>query len=277
MQSMTKNSNYDIIISSCDAFSDLWEANIKLLRLNWQNDSQKTLLVTDRQTERSFDGIDIITAGEGTEISQRLKKALEAVESKYIVFTLDDYFFTQKINNEKIRTAIEFMENEAVDYVQLYPIPKSFLKRENARQSTKYDGFFFRNLDEGDYKVCLTPGIWRADFMRKTLNGKMNAWQYEVSLTQCAKDNGAVCAVSNNGELPYLDVIRKGKLLRKANRYFKKNPIYKSNRAIMKFSDEFVLGVRTFIRMRMPKRFFIAVKKFMISRGRSFYSPIEEK
>lgn len=277
MQNMAKDKKYDIIISSCNAFSDLWEANIKLLRSNWQNDSQKTLLVTDIKTERNFDGIQVVAAGEGTEISQRLEKALEIVESEYVVFTLDDYFFTEKISNEKIRTAIEFMESEAVDYVQLYPIPKSFLKRENARQSEKYDGFFFRNLDEGDYKVCLTPGIWRTDFMRKTLNGKMNVWQYEVSLTQCAKNLGAVCAVSNNGELPYLDVIRKGKLLRKANRYFKRNPIYKSERETMKFSDEFILKVRTFIRMRMPKRFFIAVKKFMINRGHSFYSPIEEK
>lgn len=47
------------------------------------------------------------------------------------------------------------------------------------------------------------------DFMDKTLTKKLNAWQYEVALTNMARQLNARCADSRRGEFPILDVIRK--------------------------------------------------------------------
>lgn len=266
--------NYEIIISTCEKFSDLWDANVLLLNQNWPTRNAQTYLVTDAETHREFPGIQVISAGEGKEITDRLAVALEYVHTKYVIFTLDDYFFTQPINQEKIDDAICFMEENSVDYLQLYPQPRGFLKRDGARESKKNPGIFFVDLSEGNYKVVLTPGIWRADFMGKTLNGSMNAWQYEVSLTGTARGLNAVCATSNCGELPYLDVIRKGKLLRKASRYFRKNPIYQSKRNVVKWKDELMLNVQTILKFWASKRVLRALKKLMIRCGYTFYSPV---
>lgn len=264
---------FEIIISTCDKFSDLWEANALLLNQNWP-ERPTTWLVTDAPTDRKLQGIEIIAAGEGLEMPDRLAVAMEKIQSEYIVFTLDDYFFTQPIDVAKLLRVLEYMEDKRVDYVQLYPQPRDFLRRDGAKESKEYPGIYMLDIREGNYRVVLTPGIWRKDFMRKTLKGGMNAWQYEVSLTGIAREVGAVCATSNCGELPYLDVIRKGKLLRKANRYFRKNPIYRSDREVMKLRDEWALNLRTWLKFWMPRGVLRAMKKMMIRLGHSFYSPV---
>lgn len=266
--------DYEIIISTCGKFSDLWDANVLLLNKNWQDRDANTWLVTDDPTDRSLPGVQIVSAGSGTEITQRLAVALDKIEAEYVVLTLDDYFFTERIQPEKLRRVIRFMDEHRVAYTQLYPQPKAFLKKDGAREAEDYPGIYYVDLSEGNYKVVLTPGIWRTDFMRETLTGTMNAWQYEVSLTPRAKELGMICATSNCGELPYLDVIRKGKLLRKANRYFKKHPIYRSDRQVMKWRDECVLNVRTFLKFWMPKGVLRLMKRIMIKLGHSFYSPV---
>lgn len=268
-----KKHNYEIIISTCGAYSDLWEANALLLNQNWP-DRPATWLVTDAPTDRKLSGVEIIAAGMGLEMPDRLVAALEKIQSEYIILTLDDYFFTQRIEQEKIDRALQFMEENNVDYVQLYPQPRDFLRRDGAKESKKYPGIYMLDIRKGNYKVVLTPGIWRRDFMLKTLKGGMNAWRYEVSLTDTAREVGAVCATSNCGELPYLDVIRKGKLLRKAYRYFQKNPIYRSDREVMKWKDEWVLNLRTWLKFWMPRGVLRAMKKVMMRLGHSFYSPV---
>lgn len=265
---------YEIIISTCDKFSDLWEANVLLLNQNWPDRDAQAYLVTDAPTDRELPGVQIVSAGEGKEITDRLAVVLERIHTEYVIFTLDDYFFTQPIDQEKILRALRFMDQEHMDYIQLYPQPGWFLKKDGARESAQYPGIFFVDLTEGDYKVVLTPGIWRTDFMRKTLKGTMNAWQYEVSLTNTARELNAKCATSNCGELPYLDVIRKGKLLRKAHRYFQANPIYQSQRDVMKWKDEWSLAFRTFLKMWLPRGIFRAIKRLMIKCGHTFYSPV---
>ena len=39
--------NFSIIISTCDKFSDLWDAHILLLNQNWADRNVETFLVTD--------------------------------------------------------------------------------------------------------------------------------------------------------------------------------------------------------------------------------------
>ena len=58
---MLKN-KLTLVIHTCDKFSDLWDGHISLLNKNWSDREIKTLLVTDKQTDRVFDGVDIIAA-----------------------------------------------------------------------------------------------------------------------------------------------------------------------------------------------------------------------
>ena len=108
--------------------------------------------------------------------------------------------------------------------------------------------------------------------MGKTLTKTLNAWQYEVALTNMARQLNARCADSRRGEFPILDVIRKGKVLTKARKYFDKNPIYKGDREDMRVKDEWMLEFRTWLREWLPKPLFNLSKAIMRRRGYTFFS-----
>ena len=273
---MKKQERFEVIISTCDLFSDLWDANIRLFRDAWPDCPARIHLVTDRPTERHFDGVNIVCAGEGTEITERLSAALEQIQAEYILFTLDDYFLTKPIHTRDIQRGIAFMSDNDVDFLRLYPASRIYLRRDGAVPCKGYPGYYIRDISTGNYKITLTPGIWRTDFMRKTVSKRLNAWQYEVALTPMARKLSAVCAISNHDEFPYLDVIRKGKVLRKANRYFKRHPIYHSDREVMYLRDELYLSFKTRLNHIVPKKQLKKMKKVMIRRGHRYYSPVED-
>lgn len=262
--------NFTVIISTCDKFSDLWDANAKLINQNWADRDVKTFLVTDKPTNRTFDNVKIIAAGEGTEITERLKFVMPLVETEYILFTLDDYFLTEKIHTEAINEDICIMEKHDIDYLRLFVMPMK--KLQNRKAVELEPEIFLLDNNAGDYIVSLYAGIWRKKFMEQTLVETLNAWQYEVALTKCAREIGARCADSRRNEFPILDVIRKGKVLTKARKYFNENPIYHGDREDMKKRDEWLLEFRTWLREWLPKPLFRMIKAMMRRMGYTFFS-----
>lgn len=87
-----------------------------------------------------------------------------------------------------------------------------------------------------------------------------------------ARQLNARCADSRRGEFPILDVIRKGKVLTKARKYFNENPIYKGDREDMRAKDEWMLEFRTWLREWLPKPLFNLSKAIMRRRGYKFFS-----
>lgn len=261
---------FSIIISTCDKFSDLWDAHIQLLNENWADRNVDTFLVTDKPTGRNFENVTVVAAGEGTEITERLRVAMPLIQTEYILFTLDDYFLTDKIRTEAIIEDINIMSKHQLDYMRLLVMTMKSLK--NRKATELENGIFLLDNNAGDYIVSLYAGIWRKDFMEKTLTQTLNAWQYEVALTKMARQMDARCADSRQGEFPILDVIRKGKVLTKARKYFDKNPIYQGDREDMKVKDEWMLEFRTWLREWLPKPVFNFLKAVMRRRGYTFFS-----
>ena len=264
------DNNFSIIISTCDKFSDLWDAHVQLLNQNWADRNVETFLLTDKPTDRKFKNITVVAAGEGTEITERLQTVMPMIKTEYVLFTLDDYFLTEKISTEVIKEDISIMEKQRIDYLRLFVMTRKSLKNRKAKEVEP--GIFVLDNNAGDYIVSLYAGIWKKNFMEKTLKKKMNAWQYEVALTQMARELSARCADSRRGEFPILDVIRKGKVLTKAEKYFQSNPVYKGNRETMKVRDEWMLTFRTWLREWLPKPLFKTAKAIMRRKGYTFFS-----
>ena len=43
-----------MLISSCDAYSDLWDGHVELLNRNWPGRDFRVLLVTDKPTDKAY-------------------------------------------------------------------------------------------------------------------------------------------------------------------------------------------------------------------------------
>lgn len=264
--------DFSLIISTCDKFSDLWEAHVELLNRNWADRNVETFLVTDKSTMVQLPNVTIVAAGESKEITERLRFVMPMVRTKYLLFTLDDYFLTVPIDTNAIEQDIAVMEEHSIDYLRLFVMTMKSLKNRKAVEIKDAKGIYILDNLAGDYIVSLYTGIWRKGFMEETLHETLNAWQYEVTLTKMACEMKACCADSCRGEFPILDVIRKGKILRKAKAYFDVNPIYTGDRPVMKIKDEWVLWIRTLLREWLPHSAFEVAKSVMRKFGYTFFS-----
>ena len=264
--------NMTMLILSCDKFSDLWDGHIKLLEQNWPDRDMTTYIVTDSPSDKHYPNIEILSAGTEVEWSDRLAYALKHVDTDYVFITLDDYFLIKNVDDQSIASLMDMMEKENIDYVRLFPKPERATKNE----LTGYSGIY--QVDNNiQYCVNLYSGVWKKSFLESTCKTPETAWRYEVSLSKCARDYGAMCAVSSRNEFVILDVVRKGKLLHKAAKYFRMHPgIYKGDRQINTWKYEMTLGFQIFMADHLPLWAHKPAKKIMNLFGKSFFSDAAE-
>ena len=256
-----------MFIFSCEKFSDLWDGHVELLEKNWADRGMDTYIVTDAHHETNYQNVSVMAAGEGLEFSQRLEYALQQIDTEYVFVTLDDYFLIEPVSNEKIAALLEMMDKEQLDYVRLYKRPK----RANGEKLAGYTNVR-RIINDSPYSVNLYVGIWRKSFFEKMVADVRDIWRFEISLCRIATSLNANCAVSNNREFVILDVVRKGKILNRANRYFKKHGIYHGDRPVQSKWYEFKLGVRTLGARHMPQFVINAARKLMIKCGHHYFT-----
>ena len=259
-----------LVIHTCDKFSDLWDGHISLLNKNWSDREIRTLLITDKPTDRTFDGVEILAAGKGAELSARIAYMLPYIQTEYVLETLDDYYPVNPVDTSKIEALVGAMDKEKLDYIRLF-------KRPNSKDKISgYDNLYRIDLDskkDYHYQVNMYAGIWKKSFIELTVTEEKNAWDYELSLTQIARAKHLNCAMSKGHEFDTLDVVRKGQLLHKSARYFKKYPgLYNGDRTVISRKTEMMIGFRTFIKDVTPQSFVDFLKKIMRKKGMEFYS-----
>lgn len=255
-----------VLISSCDKFSDLWDENIKAYRKHWRNNPCNTFLVTDTITEWSAENVNVIAVEGQNDFPLRIKYALDSITTPYILVTLDDYFLIDPVDNQSFAYLLDRMQEEKIQYLSLY----------NRRVTKKSQ---YKPLEElipidlsKKYAVTLYPAIWETAFLMKTIQEDLNPWLYEVSLTKTAIKENANCQASLAGVYNILDVVRKGKVLHKAQRYFKENDIDIGNRPSIRYATEVKLMMFDLISWYTPRKVFKAAKGVARKLGMTFYS-----
>lgn len=257
-----------LIINTCNKFSDLWVIQCSLLNRNWPDRACRTILLSDELTEFSFPRIEVISAGRGKDIVQRLKYVIDSIDTEYVFLTLDDYFLVRKAEGTEIRRLIKCMEKYDLDYIRLFKYPVSRCTKRIPNES------YLRLLTyDKRYDVNLYPGLWKTSFLKETLkNDNLDAWSYEVSLTKTAKNIGAKSAWYQKNPYPILDAVRKGKFLHKAKRFIRYYGRYVGNRETISYFEEARLFVMRMINTYLSDNVRLLLKEKLKKKGMRFYS-----
>lgn len=257
-----------MLILSCDKFSDLWDGHVKQLETYWPDREMDTYIVTDKQSKKKYNNVNIFSAGDNVEWSDRLLKALDMVKTEYVFITLDDYFLIRPVSTSKISKLIEMMEQYDLDYVRLFKRPTKATREAIPNFPKAY------MIDCGfKYSVNLYSGMWKTKFMKNCVAEPLDPWKFEVELPKMACAYGAKCAVSNNKDFVILDVVRKGKLLHNSHYYFKRHPgIYDGDRKVNSWGYELPLAIKTIVGRYTPMPVHNKIKKVMRKFGYQFFS-----
>lgn len=175
---MEKNNKLAIIVVSCDKYSDLWDDVFNLLDIHWANRPYKTYLATDSKPyERK--GVEVIHFGNIRQWMVCTRKAVERIDSEYVLFLMEDYFAIKDIDTQVIEDDIRFMEENHADFINLHQKPY-FLKEEDSKFVTNDIRTIPNNTR---YGLDTAGAIWRRDFFIEQLNREDgDAWRFEAIL-----------------------------------------------------------------------------------------------
>lgn len=262
--SQSINNPYVILISTCDKFSDLWEENIRHLKQHWKGELPRIILVSDATTEKEILGVEIVWFE--ANMPFRIKQALSMIECDYVILTLDDYFLIRDTREEDISGLVKACKQQAIHYLQLY-------HRRKSNSKNCFSLYDFEDIDLGlNYAVSLYPAIWDKEFLNFCTREDMTPWEFEPKLTKFAREYQANCKFSKKCCFYMLDVVRKGKILHKAQKYFKKNNVDIGDRPVISRYTEIKLNMADAIFAYLPKPIYLSLKSLARKMGYHFFS-----
>lgn len=261
---MTQVESYAILISSCEKFSDLWEENVRHLKKNWKGKLPRIVLVSDGFSSKKIPGVEIVWY-EGN-MPFRLKQALSVLDCDYMLVTLDDYFLLKETQGDDIEHLVQMCEKNSIHYLQLY-------HRRKSKKLSRYSLDDIERIDlTANYAVCLYPAIWERKFLDYCIKEDLSPWEFEPKLTGMAKEYAANCYFCRKCCFYILDVVRKGKILHKAKKYFKRNKINIGDRQTISYATEIKLTMADLVSVYLPKPVYCICKNIAKKMGYKFFS-----
>lgn len=254
-----KNDNITILVSTCDNYHDLWSNNKILFDRFWPNHPRIIYFSDKNSFETDFD---VFCAG-NVEFSSRLKKVLDNVTTKYVFLTLDDYLLDAFIDDKSFEFCLNFFEKNNADYFRFFKRTKVKGKFVERRHKIKR-----LPLTKKAYEINLYPSIWKTESLRRIIKNEEDIWKFEVRMTRRAKENQYLAFASYDSQIfHFVDTIRKGKYLRGAYKFLKKQNLYISDRQKRTILETLFLAIRTFFSEHLPEK----IKTFLKQKSGKVY------
>lgn len=173
-----KDKDVTILVNSCDLYEDAWNPFFRLLQIQWPECPYDIVLNTEsKQYVDEYFDVKCICSSRKMIWSERLIYALNQIESKYILFFLEDFFLYDKVNEEIILQSLYCMEeNNDIGVIKFVPhVPENWYDKDivlNNYFSPIPKSFRARNAG--------LAAIWRKDYYLKLLRPFEDPWEFEI-------------------------------------------------------------------------------------------------
>lgn len=172
------NNKVTILVNSCDKYEDAWEPFFRLLKIQWPECENYKIVLSTESKQYNCDFLDVKTINikENMSWSARLKSTLEQIDTKYVLFFLEDFFLLEKVRYDIFNKALELMESDS----EIGLI--TFNKRRFGSQfpeEVDYDRCFYKVKKSVANRTNVLVGLWRKEYYLKLIFGDENPWEYE--------------------------------------------------------------------------------------------------
>ncbi len=159
----SSNNSEDItmLIQTSDSFSDIWDTHVTLLESNYPDRKMRTIMVSDIPRDVGFEHVEMIYAGEQKNYLERLKFALDQIETKYVLLTQDDYFLLKKVATKKMKDILQLMKSKNADYVRLF--------KSNKEKRAKQNKGVWSLSKMKESEINLYPCIWKVEVLKQLI------------------------------------------------------------------------------------------------------------
>lgn len=176
------DSRCTILVNSCDKYEEAWIPFFTLFRKFWKDCPFEVCLATETKV---FDllGCRTINTGSGS-WTGRLNKALRSINTPYVIFLLEDFFFQAPVKTGKLLELLSYMfedKNIGAFY---------FCKTEGyTTPSEKYKDFYDMNdPNKVIYHLNCQAALWNKSVFEKATSIEMDPWKFEMEGYGLLKD-----------------------------------------------------------------------------------------
>lgn len=169
-----------LVVSSCDKYEDAWYPYFELIKKFWPEHPEKIYLISENKSY-STEGLNIESCNFGDDCtwSERFYKTLEKIESKYVVFSLEDFFLLDYVKQEMIEKCVRWMEEDSsIAECRLHGS-----EYEGLVESEKYAPFRFAG-DDTPYRLDTQVALWNREALMSFIDRTENPWQFEGTGTK---------------------------------------------------------------------------------------------
>ena len=184
-----RTSRCAVLITSCDAYQDIWDPFFTLMDVYWKDCPYPVYLNTeyvnyDKQY-KSFHVKSLNCLSKRTMTwSERMKSVLERIDEEYVFVLVEDFFLRERVQTELIEHLIKMMDGDSnMCQVQFFGTRTNC---DNGVQNTMKQIIDMEKIDRGKAKVVFVPTLWRKSTFMKWLRPHETIWAFEACASKRA-------------------------------------------------------------------------------------------
>lgn len=171
---MRARPSFAVLVSSCDAYSDLWPPFFKLLFRHWPDVPRPVFLGCERAR---FDDprVECLSVP-SSDWSSMLAAMLERLSAEYVLLLLEDYLLFAQVDTAAIDELLRYSHGRDAACLRLFPCPgPDLLRADHNGVGALRPGSPFR--------VSLQAALWRRADLLSLLAPGESPWQFETNGT----------------------------------------------------------------------------------------------
>jgi hypothetical protein len=167
------NQGVAVVVSSCDAYADVWPAFFTLFFRYWPDCPFPVYLIANRAR---FDHPRVTTLAIDPDRrwATNLRLALERVPCRRVLYFQEDYFLDQPVRTAKIAEWLQYMDARQAGYLRLLAAPGPEMPSADGRSDIG------EIPPDSLWRTSLQAAFWDADLLRSLLRDGESGWDMEV-------------------------------------------------------------------------------------------------
>lgn len=175
-----------ILIPSPDTNRELLKLFVLMKSKFWNDCSLSTVVATQTENKDLYSNdIYFVSTGENTSWGERMRVAVQKIQTPYILFLCDDFFISRKIDNEKFNSILEWLVERKIKFCRFFPPAFN-------NNSVVLDLGKISPIPKSiPYGINIGGGIYSRDYLIDLIgDGNIDGWTIENELNkQCIDFN----------------------------------------------------------------------------------------
>lgn len=210
------NKDLTILLMAYDSYNDVWPGFVKCKKKYWKDCPYEMIMINcdvplEKLNKNVQTGVDrVICAGKKTEWTERLHKALEEIDTPFVLLWLEDLFLDKKLDTSRIISYIELMnKNTDIGHIRIC---------KDAEYQLEYDedNTLGELLPNHAYRICTQPALWRKDYLYELTKEPMDAWNFEYQMGFKCDDYNMRCFITKDDLFHFTNMVWRGKWTKEA-------------------------------------------------------------